>query len=290
MPLKTSNELLWLNVPEMHRAPAEQSVPLPTALGGARVNRDPGRSRFYLGAAVFVIVLNAAGFLPSFIDQSRRVAPPTRLVAAHGALAASWLVFFLVQAILATSGRARIHRRLGILGPFVAMAMIAVGSLMVIDMTRRGHDLSGDIARVAVAPGAPALAGEEFVAGMFPPLQAFVNFGILTGLGLWWRHRPAIHKRLMLLALGPLVVTPLIHLSGYLIGGRPDLYGPLNAAIPIVANTLLFAGAVQDKLTSGRVHPVSLWVPVLLIAETFGLIAAVMPSEGWRRLATWLVS
>jgi hypothetical protein len=30
--------------------------------------------------------------------------------------------------------------------------------------------------------------------------------------------------------------------------------------------------------------------PVLLIVETFGLIAVVMPSDGWRRLALWLVS
>jgi hypothetical protein len=125
---------------------------------------------------------------------------------------------------------------------------------------------------------------------MFPPLQAFANFGILTGVGLWFRRRPAVHKRLMLLALGPLLVTPLIHLSGYLIGRWPDLYSPLNLAIPIVANALLFAGAVHDKLSSGRVHPVSVWVPVLLIVETFGLIVVVMPTDGWRRLAMWLVS
>jgi hypothetical protein len=31
-------------------------------------------------------------------------------------------------------------------------------------------------------------------------------------------------------------------------------------------------------------------LPVLLIVETFGLIAVVMPSDGWRRLALWLVS
>jgi hypothetical protein len=64
----------------------------------------------------------------------------------------------------------------------------------------------------------------------------------------------------------------------------------LNLAILIAANALPFSVAVHDKVSDGRVHPISLWVPVLLIVETFGLIAVVMPSDGWRRLALWLVS
>ena len=125
---------------------------------------------------------------------------------------------------------------------------------------------------------------------MLPPLLGFANFGILTGLGLAFRRRPAVHKRLMLLALSPLVVTPLIHLSP-LIGRWPGLYGtPLNLAVLIAANALPFVVAAHDKVSDGRVHPISLWVPVLLIIETFGLIAVVMPSDGWRRLALWLVS
>jgi hypothetical protein len=255
-----------------------------------QMNRQQVKGRFYVGAAVFVILLNAAGFLPSLIDRSRRVAEPTWLVLTHGGLAGAWLLLFLIQATLVGTGRVAIHRRLGIAGAFIAFAMITIGSLTVIDMTRRGYDLSGDIARMAVPPGSPPLALEEFVAGMFPTLQAFANFGILTGFGLWFRHRPVVHKRLMLLALASLVVTPLIHLSGHLVGRWPDLYSPLNVAILIVANALLFAGAVHDKVSSGRVHPISLWVPVLLIVETFGLIAVVMPSDAWRRLAMWLVS
>lgn len=252
--------------------------------------RFPVNRRFYVGAAAFVILLNIAGFLPSFVDGARRVGDPTWLVTAHAALAGGWLLLFLTQAMLVTSGRMTVHRRLGVAGPFIAAAMIATGSLTVIEMARRGHDLSGDIARMAAPPGAPAAAAEEFVAGIFPPLQAFCNFGILTGAGLWFRRRPEVHKRLMLLGLGPLVITPLIHLSGYLVGRWADLYSPLAVAIPIVANALLFAGAVHDKRSRGRIHPVSLWVPILLIVETFGLTVLVMPTAGWRRLAMWLAT
>ena len=86
------------------------------------------------------------------------------------------------------------------------------------------------------------------------------------------------------------MLTPLIHLSGHLIGRWPGLYSALNLAILIAANALPFSVAVHDKVSDGRVHPISLWVPVLRIVETFGLIAVVMPSDGWRRLALWLVS
>ena len=267
-----------------------ETATLPVAAARPEVNRHQMKSRFYVGAAVFVILLNVAGFAPSLIDQSRRVAPPTWLMTAHAALAGAWLLFFLIQTTLVATRRTAIHRRLGVAGPFIAFAMIAVGSLTVIDLSRRGYDLSGDLARAAFAPGSPPLAREEFAALMLPPLLGFANFGILTGLGLAFRHRPAVHKRLMLLALGLLVLTPLLHLSGHLIGRWPGLYGALNLAIFIAANALPFAVAVHDKVSDGRVHPISLWVPVLLIVETFGLIAVVMPSDGWRRLAMWLVS
>ena len=267
-----------------------ETATLPVAAARPEVNRQQKKSRFYVGAAVFVILLNVAGFAPSLIDQSRRVAPPTRLMTAHAALAGAWLLLFLIQTTLVATRRTAIHRRLGVAGPFIAFAMIAVGSLTVIDLSRRGYDLSGDLARAAFAPGSPPLAREEFAALMLPPLLGFANFGILTGLGLAFRHRPAVHKRLMLLALGLLVLTPLLHLSGHLIGRWPGLYGALNLAIFIAANALPFSVAVHDKVSDGRVHPISLWVPVLLIVETFGLIAVVMPSDGWRRLALWLVS
>jgi hypothetical protein len=249
--------------------------------------RTPGR--FYVGAGAFVILLNIGGFLPSFVDQSKRLGEPTWIVLMHGALAGAWLLLFLVQAALVATRRTAVHRRIGAAGPFIALSMIAIGCLMVVEMARRGFDLSGDIARVLTPPGSPAPAAEEAAAQMLPPLLAFANFGILSGLGLWYRHRPAIHKRLMLLAFAPLVVTPLIHLSGHLIGAWPDLHSPLNIVVPVLVNALPFAGAVHDRHSRGRVHPISLWVPILLLVQPLG-IALVMSSGGWRRLAMWLVS
>src|SRR5688572_1055748 len=104
-----------------------EAAAVASAVGGATANRRPVGRRFYVGAAAFVILLNSAGFFPSFVDGARRLGDPTWLVTAHAALAAGWLLLFLTQAILVTSGRMTAHRRLGAASPFIAAAMIATG-------------------------------------------------------------------------------------------------------------------------------------------------------------------
>ena len=54
-----------------------ETATLPAAAVRPKVSHHNRKGRFYVGATVFVILLNMAGFLPSLIDQSRRVAPPT---------------------------------------------------------------------------------------------------------------------------------------------------------------------------------------------------------------------
>ena len=261
---------------------------LPIAAFDARPTRHGLKNRFYVGAAVFVILLNAAGFLPSLIDQSRRLAAPTWLVTVHGATAGAWLLLFLSQTILVAARRTAWHRRLGTAGPFLVVVIVLSGYLAQIDMVRRGHDLSGDLLRAA-PPTLQAPSAEEFAAQMLPALQAFATFALLAGLGLWFRHRPEIHKRLMLLALGQLVITPMIHLSGYLIGQWPALTGRLTPIIFLVGFSLQFAGAAYEKLLRDRIHPLFLWVPFLEIVATVAVLTILMPSAGWHRLAMWLV-
>ena len=243
---------------------------------------------FYIGAAVFLILVSLAGFGPSIVDQSKRNALPTMLVAAHGLITAGWLLLFLTQTILVRTRRVSLHRRVGRIAPIAALAMVAVGFVTVVEMSRRGYDLSGDLSRIGARPGAPLQTREELAIGMFAPLLAFANFGILIAGGLWFRHRPDIHKRLMLLAMMSLSAPPIIHMCGFLVAHWPGFYSVL-VPLSFSGVVLLFTGAVIDKLSSGRIHPISIWGPILFIAETSLLIAVVTSSAGWHRLARWLV-
>jgi hypothetical protein len=52
---------------------------------------------------------------------------------------------------------------------------------------------------------------------------------------------------------------------------------------------LLFTGAVYDRVTLGRFHPVSLWGAIILFA--WGNLRAIVvgPSEAWHQFAAWLI-
>jgi hypothetical protein len=242
-------------------------------------------SSFYVGAAIFVIVLSIIGFGPSIIDQSRRNAPSTLLVMAHGIAVGGWLLLFLTQAILVATGRTAIHRRFGIVGPGLALLMIVLGYVVLIHFGRRGYDVSGDVIRALSRTGSrrfnPAV--------ILFPLGELLSFGVLVGAGLWYRHRADVHKRLMLLAMVPILGEPILHLVGHVAGRWPSLRGkgtPISVAATLV---LLSASAMYDRLSRRHIHPVSLWVPILLFVWQIALGAIVFPSAVWRNLVSWLV-
>jgi len=264
-------------------------MPLQTTV--AAISQATGSRRrvdhwFYIAAGLLVILLQVAGFGPSLLDESMRNSRPSSLVVIHAVIASAWLLLFLAQATLVATGRTSIHRRLGTIAPVLTIVMIVLMFQTTIEMVRRGHDLSGDLLRPAAAPGAPVPSVAEVDGG----LGAFVgalNFGVLVATGWWYRRRPEIHKRLMLMALLLLgAFVPVLHLAGYVVGRWPDLLGAARLA-PFAANLLLFAGAAHDKVTHGRIHPVSVWVPFALIAVTLS-VSAVALSAPWREFAAWL--
>jgi hypothetical protein len=243
------------------------------------------QSFFYIGGAIFMILLSVVGFGPSIIDQSRRNAPSTLLVMAHGLAVGAWLLVFLTQAILVATGRTTVHRRLGIVGPMPALLVIVLGYVVLMHFGRRGYDFSGDVIRAISRKGSARLNP----AVVLFPLGELLSFGVLVGAGLWYRHRAEIHKRLMLLAMIPISAEPILHLVGHVAGRWPTLRG-MGTPISVAATLLLLsASAIHDRLSRRRIHPVSLWVPVLLFVWQIVLGAIVFPSAAWRKLVDWLV-
>lgn len=239
------------------------------------VQHTPRRGRrFYTAMALAAWITVAIGFGPGIIDQTARAAPLTPLVIAHGLVFGAWLVFFLAQTVLVSAGRTATHRRLGMLGAILAVAMIVTGYITAIAVGRRGFDLSGDL-NVAADP----------LGYLVFPLGDLVSFGLLVTAGFWYRHRPDVHKRLMLLAtVGSLIPAPLAHLIGH--------YPPLRAINGIIVLPIalfLFASAVYDRLSRGRMHPVSLWGAILLFVWANLRAVVIGPSPAWQRFAAWLL-
>jgi hypothetical protein len=234
---------------------------------------------FYVCVTLVLIGLNLAAFGPSLIDPSARTVPLplTTLVATHSAESAAWLLVFLAQTILVATGRTAVHRRLGIIGVLLAVAFVATGPLVAIEEARRGFDLSSDLVPRGTSQSAGNLLSVLFV---------ILVFGLLVAGAVWYRRRPEVHKRLMLLAiLGPLMGAPVAHLIGHWDALRPWA-GPL---FPISNAVLLAVLPIHDRLTRGRIHPVSLWGAILVFVSFNVMFGVIAPTPAWQSFAQWLV-
>ena len=116
------------------------------------------------------------------------------------------------------------------------------GRLSVLANRLTGFDLSGDL-----VPTGTTVDPGTFLA----PAHALVPFGVFVAAAVWCRRRPAVHKRLMMLALVTTTGAPVAHLIGH---------WPLAFLIfPVSQIMLLCLLFIHDRLSQGRIHSVSLW-------------------------------
>ncbi len=220
-------------------------------------------------AAGLVVV----GFAPALVAPAHPRQPMTALVIAHAALCVGWIVFFLAQVSMVPAGRADLHRRLGPLGGVIAAALVVTGYFTAIAMARRGVAISGD----------PSTARDPIGELVFP-LGDLVTFGSFVTAALIWRRWRAVHVRLMLFAtLGGLMPAALAHLFAYFPLG--------NAVVFVAVLTMLYVShAVYDKVSAGRVHPLSLWGAVGMFVWANGRAAFIGPSAAWHAFVGWLIA
>ena len=116
-----------------------------------------------------------------------------------------------------------------------------------------------------------------------PPVPDLRDFTALVAAGLLNRHRPEVHKRLMLLAT-LLVLWPAWFRFRHFFPSvpRPDQWFGV-----VCADGLILLAMLRDRLVLGRVHPVYLWVGTVVIVET-ATEALLFDSAGWRVVA-WAV-
>lgn len=240
----------------------------------ATPQRRRADGKFYVGMTIVLFAIVIAGFGPGMLNTSTRLAPLTLMVGLHGLVFTAWLVLFVVQTALITSRKVGVHRRLGYAGALLAVLMVVTGYFTAISMARRGFDLSGDL-NAADDPMMPLV----FMLG------DLVTFAVLVGLGVAYRQRPAVHKRMLFLAtVGGLMSAPLAHVIGHVPALRDK---PAIILVPLV---LLWAShAVYDRLSFGRIHPVSLWGAVVLFVGSNLRATVIGPSAAWHQFGAWLV-
>jgi hypothetical protein len=249
------------------------SVPTESAANIGPRNAVPGPwfDRWYFpGMAVVMIAVAIAGFAPSIVDPSRRLAPLSPLVAVHGMLGFLWLLLFLLQTTLIAAQRTDVHRRMGIIAVVLLVVLVPVSYIVTVQMARRGFDLSGD-----------QMMKTDPLFGSIFNFFGSIEFPLLAGTALAYRRHREIHKRLMLFANISLMGPPITHGLGH--------FGLLTAFTVLAGLALFFLAAVAgDYLRERRVHPLtaSLAVTLFLCQPLQAIIGA---TAAWHRFAAWLV-
>jgi hypothetical protein len=224
---------------------------------------NPDR-RLYAFASILAALLVVAGFSRTYYLKPLFGTPPiSALVHAHGLVMSLWFILFIAQVRLVAGGRLDLHRRLGWIAAGLAVLLVGLGTVVAISGARAGR-----------SPGPPPLVFLIF------PLSVVFNFSVFTSPAIYWRNRPDIHKRLMLL-------------------GSLNLLNPAIARLPILrdgglgvfiaVNVVIILGCViTDTIRNRRLHPAFGWGAGLLILS-FPLRGLLSTTEAWQRFAAWLV-
>ena len=214
--------------------------------------------RFYFAMAVLTAAVVVIGFVPKFSEKMLHPPYPTPLsLWIHTVIFSGWVILLVVQTGLIQVGRVSLHRTLGMSSAILGVVLPFVGAWVAIET---GHE--------KVLQG--KTGGESF---LLVPFSDMLFFAVLFGLGMWWRKRPELHRRLMLLASVSLTVAAFARFPKYIVPG-----GHFNIACDLMI--LLAVG--RDLVVDGRVHRVYLiGLPLLVLGQA---------TTEWVRQSAWWLS
>jgi hypothetical protein len=227
---------------------------------------------FYSGLAITLALIVFVGFAPTYYLRPLATTPPVTVTGAttlsplahvHGALFTGWVLLFIIQTALIANHRVSVHRRFGMAGAVLALAMVLVAVPTAIAAAARG----------STPPGGDPLS---FLA---IPLFDMVVFPIFVGAALWNRRNKEAHKRLMLLAYVSIITAAIARWPGVVALGPPVFFG-LTLAIVLIA-------AIYDVISRRRVHPVYIWGGGLLVVSV-PVRLMVAGTDTWRSIAQFL--
>jgi hypothetical protein len=228
---------------------------------------DRGRWFYVVSAAIIALIIFAGFSRTFYLNQyfAKVDLPPVLVV--HGIVFSSWVILLIVQVSLVEAGRTDIHRKLGVAGACLAAVMIVVGVMATIHAGRYGFRVKG------LPPP---------VIFMVVPIFDLIVFSSLVGTGIYYRKKPDVHKRLMLLStlaiLGPGIARlPLAIIARY---GVLAIFG--------LADSVLIGCVLYDTIRNRRLHPAFLWGG-LWVVVSLPLRLAVAHTEAWQHFARWLI-
>lgn len=230
------------------------------------INRRRRERWFYISMSIAAVITVFAGFAPTYyLRPYFNTAPLMPLLHLHGLVFTSWLALFLVQTTLVAAHRTDIHRRLGILGGVIAALMVVIGLTTAV---------------IRASQGATPVPGVSPLSFLVVPLGDMFVFAILVGAGFYYRRRPDVHKRLMMLATVSILAAAIARLPFAIMqAGPPAFFG--------ITDVFVLACISYDLITLKRVHRATALAGLLIVASQ-PLRLMLGGTHTWLAFAGWL--
>lgn len=239
------------------------------ALPAARLTiANPRADRwFFTGMAILFLLVTFAGFARTYYLRAAFGSPPlTPLLHVHGLVFSCWLVMLVLQTGLVAANKRHLHRRIGMAGLGLAIAMVILGTVTAIARAHVAEPPPGPLPRLAF---------------LVIPLGDMLVFGVLCGAAFRLRRQLAAHKRLMLLATIAILPAAVARLPFDFI----QAVGPL--AFFGIPDLLVVACAVFDLTQLRRIHPATLWGGLFLVLS-HPIRMVIAPTSAWLAVAGWI--
>ena len=235
----------------------------------AALVRPTTRRGLYVGLAAVAIAIAAVGFWPTYFGPlAAGTVDKTPIVHLHAAVYVGWLAIFLTQTVLAATGRVAAHMKLGRIAIGYGVLVIVVGVLTAFARFALG-----------VRAGEVAAAGAQLLG----PLLDMLVFAPAFAAAIYYRRKPELHKRLMIVATTSLLIAA---------AGRMQFLGqPANLLLlHLIWTAPILLAMAHDLWRQRRVHPVYVLGLVVLVLEGPVLRIAVRGSEEWLGIGSWLAT
>jgi hypothetical protein len=235
---------------------------------------------FYFGMTLVATAVVAYGFGRQ-IEPRLLEGPPRPVVLwVHSILFSFWMALLIAQSALVRVRNVKLHRTLGWGGAGLATAMTVVGVITSVAMTRfdlqylNAHPLfalhgmhSSELARLRLA--------EQLVS-----LWNIACFTALFWLAVYWRRKPEMHRRLMLLATFMLLAPAFSRFPQAFVSGHYYYW----------VDAFILLGVTRDLIVTQRVHRVYYCVlPILIVGQQFVEHTVLAESAWWMRIASFIV-
>ena len=225
---------------------------------------------FYIGVALGAVIIAFVGFWPTYFGPllaGTLMNTPT-LIHVHAAIFVGWLLIFVAQTTFAARGRIDLHIKLGKIGIGYGALVILVGLLA----TFSSFAAKVHVGKVAEAQG--RLLGPLLDMAVFVPLFA---------AAVYYRFKPQLHKRLMIVATTALLIAAVTRMRFLGNPGHPAL-------VMLVWTSPILLVLGYDFAKRRIVHPVYVLGLVLLLIESPMVRRLARGTETWQSISAWFVT